>query len=113
MVFGAVDESNVITLGVVVSALAGVIVWILKVAAPALLKQYRDDLMQQQASWSVTLKEVVAEFRQENRLRDDRHDRELTRRDAALDKLTTVVDRLADQVEELRDGTGEHRAAGG
>lgn len=102
-------EQNVVTLAGVVVTLAGVVAWILKSAGPALLKQYRDDVFELQARSAAVLQAAIIEFRAENKLRDERHDRELTRRDAALDKLTAVVDRLADQVGALEARTDDHR----
>jgi hypothetical protein len=75
---------HVVTLGTLGTLIAGVVVWILKSALPALIKQHRDDIFQ--------LHKECREERSEDR---ERHEREMAKRDERLEQVLETLIQLA------------------
>ena len=98
MLFCEIDSVNPITLAGVIVTLVGVIAWILKSAVPAIAKQYRDDVFAMNAERKAEVAALVQSFREELHENNERHDREMAKRDVLLEKLTASVDALAKQV---------------
>jgi hypothetical protein len=85
---------HVVTLGTLGSLIAGVVVWVLKSALPALIKQHRDDIFQ-----------LHKECREERAEDLERHEREMAKRDERLEQVLETLIQLAQvlgqQVHEL------------
>src|SRR5580698_8272780 len=75
---------HVVTLGTLGTLIAGVVVWILKSALPALIRQHRDDIFQ--------LHKECREERAEDR---ERHEREMAKRDERLEQVLETLIQLA------------------
>jgi len=75
---------HVVTLGTLGSLIAGVVVWVLKSALPALIRQHRDDIFQ--------LHKECREERAEDR---ERHEREMAKRDERLESVLETLMQLA------------------
>jgi hypothetical protein len=75
---------HVVTLGTLGSLIAGVVVWVLKSALPALIRQHRDDIFQ--------LHKECREERAEDR---ERHEREMAKRDERLEHVLETLMQLA------------------
>src|SRR5580698_10245482 len=75
---------HVVTLGTLGTLIAGVVVWVLKLALPALIKQHRDDIFQ--------LHKECREERVDDR---ERHEREMAIRDERLENVLATLMQLA------------------
>ncbi len=75
---------HVVTLGTLGSLIAGVVVWVLKSALPALIKQHRDDIFQ-----------LHKECREERAEDHERHEREMAKRDERLEQVLETMMQLA------------------
>jgi hypothetical protein len=102
-----VTAQNDYVLGGVLVTLVGVIAWVLKSAVPTLAKQYRDDVFGLQKDYKDALATLAGKFDLALDKLGERHERELQKRDVALEKLTTCVDKLAERVEHLESARSQ------
>jgi hypothetical protein len=75
---------HVITLGTLGTLIAGVVVWVLKSALPALIRQHRDDIFQ-----------LHKECRDERVQDRERHERELAKRDERFEQVLEQLMQLS------------------
>lgn len=74
-----------------------IILWIGYRVVPDALEMHR-----------TTIDKLVGDFRAESKEREDRHDRELARRDAGFERVVMSLDKLSERVGDLENRTDEH-----
>ena len=97
----AVVESADIKLIGVIAILVGVVAWVLKSAVPGLARQYREDIFNLFDAKQSANKELTTQFGAMLDKVNDRHERELAKRDAQFDRLAGAVEKLCERVEQL------------
>lgn len=83
--------------------IALIVVWFGGKVIPNALSAHQETVRGLAADHKETIAAMVGEFRAENQRRDERHDRELTRRDAGFERLALVVEGMAAEIREMRE----------
>lgn len=104
----AIETSDVKLIGVIV-VLVGTIAWVLKSAVPAMVSQYRADVFSLQKEYKDSLAAAVRDFSASLDKVCDRHDRELAKRDAQIERLADAVEKLCSRVEDIENGHRQDR----
>jgi len=81
--------------------LIGIGIWLLKVELPRILKQYRADVFRMQSNHREDIRLMHAEFRRESKDQVERYEREISKRDAQLERLTDAIRTVSERVAEL------------
>jgi hypothetical protein len=92
MLFADGDTNQVVTLGGITASLLGIVVWIFKVALPALMERHEKRLDAKETQCAIERSEHRAERKEEGHLNRQTHE-----------KLAGAIDKLASEVSAIKN----------